>query len=349
MNKLAVTALNWNFLACRSLMAIGMAIALSSPLAAAEDAAPAAAIALPPLTQALASFGAATTGETIYVFGGHIGQAHDHNTSTQTGNFWKLNLQAPKQWEALPSSTPMQGLALVAAGGKIVRIGGMQAKNAKDEEEDLHSSTEVSLFDPQAGTWSAGVPLPEGRSSHDAVAVGSKIYVVGGWNLQGLAKDSAWHEKALVIDVAADKPEWKELSTQPFVRRALSVAHANNKLYVVGGINKEGKLSKQVDILDLASGKWSVGPEIPGEDRNGFGIAAMALNDQVLISGMNGTVYRLSADGQSWQAASKLTLGRFFHRLLPWGNKQLIAVGGAAFQKPHLTETEVLTPSLTAE
>ena len=28
-------------------------------------------------------------------------------------------------------------------------------------------------------------PLPEARSSHDAVVIGDKLYVVGGWTLSG--------------------------------------------------------------------------------------------------------------------------------------------------------------------
>jgi hypothetical protein len=50
-------------------------------------------------------------------------------------------------------------------------------------------------------------PLSSPRSTHDAVVVGSKIYVVGGWSLPGGGSENAeFLDTALVFDLAQVDP-----------------------------------------------------------------------------------------------------------------------------------------------
>ena len=50
--------------------------------------------------------------------------------------------------------TPLQGLPLVAHGGRIYRVGGLNARNAtKKDKEDLHSTSDFAGFDPASGKW----------------------------------------------------------------------------------------------------------------------------------------------------------------------------------------------------
>lgn len=325
---------------------VAFSVAVMIPFSAeAEDKA---AGQLPALPQALASFGAAATDTAIYVYGGHIGEAHAHSTKNQTGAFLRLDHSKPERWETLPAGTPLQGLPLVAYQGQIYRIGGMSAKNEPEaEDEDLYSLAEVARFDVKDGKWHDFPALPAGRSSHDAVVCGDQLFVAGGWQLRGKSDDAKWHTDVLVLNLAAAEPKWEVFAEQPFQRRALSIACAPGKLYVVGGINTDGKLSRDVDVLELATKTWSKGPTIPGEDRNGFGIAAFGSAEGLVISGMNGTVYRLSADGAAWDATAKLESPRFFHRVLPLGPNRYVAVGGASFKQGHITalETFALTQS----
>ncbi len=83
-----------------------------------------------------------------------------------------LDLNHPeKPWEKLSESTRLQGLALVAYNGKVIRVGGFTATNAAGEEHVLKSSDEVVAYDIASGTWEALPSLPEARSSHDAILV----------------------------------------------------------------------------------------------------------------------------------------------------------------------------------
>jgi hypothetical protein len=240
--------------------------------------------------------------------------------------------------------TALQGLPLVAHGGQLYRIGGMQAANPPGETEELSSVDEVARFDPSTMTWTTLPRLPAGRSSHDAVVVGDKIYVVGGWQLT--SEGSEWHETALVLDLTAKPLEWSEFDA-PFQRRALAAGTRDGKVYVLCGMDDFNDIDRSVDVFDPAAGKWSQGPDLPGEAMEGFGVSAWQIANQMFISGAGGVLYRLNAAGDGWDEVCKLTEGRFFHRLLPLDGEQLLAVGGAS-QRGHLTNIERLEAILPA-
>lgn len=289
--------------------------------------------------QARASFGAASTAESAYIYGGHTGVPHSHSTDDQSGEFYRLDFAKPDQWHALPAGQKLQGLALVSVNDCLYRIGGMHAKNDDPDEPNLISVDSVEKFDPASGKWEPFVSLPQGRSSHDAVVVGSKIYVLGGWELRG-DQEAIWHKQSLVIDVTAEDPKWTALPEQPFVRRALAVAAAGGKLYALGGITSEGKTSRQVNVFDIASETWSEAPGLPGKDLHGFGVSSFGLQGKVFVCGMSGVVYSLQPNADTWQEAGKLENGRFFHRLIPKNDNELLIIAGAIFGSGHTASVE---------
>ena len=294
------------------------------------------------LPEELTSFGAAVLGQTVYVYGGHTGDAHSYSTVEQSDRFWALDLSdVNNDWVKLPSGPRLQGLALVAVGGKLVRLGGFTAMNEKGEEHDLRSQTLVAAFDPSLKVWSELPELPEPRSSFDAVAVGDVIYVAGGWSMQG-GEETVWHRSAWSMDLSDANPTWKALPEPPFQRRALSLAAAGDKLFVIGGMQKSGGPTTRVDVYDLQSKTWSIGPAIPGKGMSGFGTAAFSLGDKLYVSAMDGFVHRLSRDGNGWQTIAKQDPSRFFHRMVPIARGEMMLIGGANMQIGKFTDLEVL-------
>jgi len=295
--------------------------------------------AVPPLPEPLSSFGAAVVDGWLYVYGGHIGTEHDHSAANLSNHFRRIRIEAGSEWEELPMQTPLQGLAVVAHDGKLYRIGGMNARNETvEEEEDLHSTDEFAAFDPASGKWSALAPLPRPRSSHNAVVIGDRLYVVGGWTLGGEA-DRTWQTDALVFDFDDPAAGWQTLAEQPFARRALAASHWKGKLVALGGLDEEGEVSQRVDMFDPQSGEWSEGPKLPGDGRGGFGISAWNLDGRLYFSGLPGILYRLSEDGSEWEEAARLAKPRFFHQLVPAGDGGLLAVGGAS-SEGHIADIE---------
>src|SRR6185312_1219303 len=141
---------------------------------------------LPPLPEPVASFGAVVADGWLYVYGGHTGEEHEHSAANLSAHFRRIQLDGGEEWQDLPMQTHLQGLPLVAHGGKIYRVGGLNNRNAtKKDAADPHSTDEFAEYDPVTNKWSALTPLPAARSSHNAAVIGDRLYVVGGWKLDG--------------------------------------------------------------------------------------------------------------------------------------------------------------------
>lgn len=289
------------------------------------------------------SFGGAVLQGDLYIYGGHSGSAHSYSREEQGDTLWRLSLSEGGEWTPLAKGPALQGLALVAQGGKLYRLGGFTAKNAEGEKHDLWSQDSVACYDPQANQWQDLPALPEPRSSFDATVLGEAIYVVGGWQLRG-EEESVWHPTAWKLDLSRDERKWEPLPSPPFRRRALAVAACQGKLYVIGGMQPEGGPTRRVDVFDPRTGVWTQGPEILGEQPlAGFGAAACELGGRLYVSTSEGKLQRLSTDGATWELVRDLPTGRFFHRMLPAGENRLVIVGGANMGSGKFAAVELVT------
>jgi N-acetylneuraminic acid mutarotase len=303
--------------------------------------------AYPALPEPISSFGGAVCDGYLYVYSGHTGGEHEHSRDNLSKKFLRIKLDGGSEWEELPMETPLQGLPLVAHGGKLYRVGGLNAKNADGEDEDLHSVAEFSCFDPATKKWTALAPLPEARSSHDAVVIGDKLYVVGGWTLDGDRKGT-WLDTAWSFDLTNPQGKWEAITKPNFRRRALAAAQWNGKLVALGGMDEDVNISRQVSLLDPATGEWTELAELPGEDMDGFGAAAWNLDGKLFASGTQESLYRLADDGKSWEAVLELKQPRFFHRLLPASDATLLSIAGASFDG-HLANIEEVSVAADAK
>ncbi len=285
---------------------------------------------LPDLPEELTSFGAAIAGDKVYVYGGHTGSAHSYSIDEQSDRFWCLDLgDTANGWQKLSSGPSLQGLALVAMGDRVIRIGGFTAMNKAGEDHDLQSQSSVAVYDPASQAWSDLPSLPEARSSLDAAVLGNKVYVFGGWNLRGDSDESQWHSTAWSLDLSDASAKWQPLASPTFQRRAISVAALDGKLFVIGGMQADGGPTTKVDVYDPASDSWTVGHPIPGSGMSGFGSSAFATGGHLYVSTMDGFVHGLADDQKLWTTIAKADPARFFHRMLPTDDSHLLMIGGA--------------------
>jgi len=278
----------------------------------------------------ITSFGAAMAGDWLYVYSGHTGRPHRYSKDDYDMAFRRINLAkgAAGEWESLPFGPPRQGLAFVEHNGMLVRIGGLVAHNAKGEPPKLISNADVERFDPKTKQWSTLTPMPEPRSSHEAVVMGNHLYVVGGWHMTG--DDEHWHRTALVADLTKQPIKWKKIE-QPFRRRAVAAAELDGKVLVIGGFTPASKVSARTNVYDPQTGKWTRHHDVPTEYQfKMFGSAAFRLRDQVYANGGDGIIYVLSKPDAPWtKLETKLDHPRFFHRMVPWGDDRLVFIAGA--------------------
>jgi hypothetical protein len=294
----------------------------------------------PTISEGVTSFGGAVANDFLYLYGGHTGRAHEYYSEAQANTLWRLDLNNPKSWESMGDGPGLQGLAMVACAGKLYRIGGFTAKNQDGQDQDLWSQAAVACFNPTSGQWTDLPSLPEPRSSFDAAVMDNKIYVVGGWTMHG--GQTTWLNTAHVLDLSQEPLKWQTLPAPPFERRALSVAAYDGKVYAIGGMQRVGGPTTRVDVFDVASQTWSRGPDLQGEGMDGFGSSAFAIGTGLFVTTYSGSLQRLAGDGKSWQPLTVLERDRFFHRLLPLSNNELLVIGGASMSAGKFTEVEVI-------
>lgn len=296
---------------------------------------------LPSIPESVTSFGAVTSEGFLYIYGGHKGKRHEYSAEMVSGSFHRLKLNGGGGWERLPSSAPGQGLPLVEHDGFIYRTGGMAAKNPANAKRQLYSTSNFERFNPDQNRWEKMPALPEPRSSHDAVVVENKLYIVGGWNLSGEGGKTEWHSTALVIDLTKPEKGWAEFP-QPFQRRALAVAALGSKLFCIGGMDSDSESTLAVDVYDTGTKLWSKGPELPSGKHKGFSCSAISQNGRIYASAFKGDLLRLSQDHTSWEAIGILQHRRMSHRLVRAGATRLIALGGedGSEKRPEL---EIIT------
>jgi len=307
-------------------LSIAFGLLFTASLQGAEPT-PAKAPEFPALPKAVSSLGAIACDGYLYVYGGHSGKTHSYDTATVLGTFHRVKLDGGTKWEELPGGPKSQGLNLATHGGKVYRVGGMQPRNAPGAAADNHSLTESARYDPKTKKWEDLPALPAGRSSHDVAVAGDKLVVVGGWHMKGKDLNSVWHDTALVMDLTSKTLEWKAVS-QPFKRRALTATAVGNKVYVLGGLGAEGG-DKRVDILDVATGKWSEGPALPGTDRVAFSPAAATVKGRLVVNTSAGPVFRLTEAGTAWEKVGEAVTKRMVARVVPLSDDTVILVGGA--------------------
>ncbi len=302
-------------------------------------------LSLPEFPATVTSFGAAVSDGFLYVYGGNMGAAHGYSVEGQNNIFRRVKLHSGSEWESLGEVPRRQGLALVAHNSKVYRIGGFEARNAAGEDEILVSTPDFEVFDPTTSTWTALEPLPEPRSSFDAVVAGDILYVVGGWALSEGDDDSRWHETAWQMDLSQDKAVWKPLPAPPATRRAHALAELNGKIYMIGGMDEDGDPTTSAFVYDTTAGQWSEAPELPGEPMDGFGSSAFNTGGRIIVSTFSGQVLQLSEDGTAWEQLPKLETGRFFHRLVAIDQTRFAILGGTSGASK---ETSVLVIDRTA-
>ena len=127
-----------------------------------------------------------------------------------------------------------------------------------------------------------------------------------------------------------------------FQRRAVSVAAHAGKLYVLGGMQAVGGPTTKANVYDPANDQWAEAPALPGKGMSGFGSSAFECGGKLYVSVLDGFVHCLNEDGQGWTTVAKAKTARFFHRMLPVDETQLLMLGGANMQVGKFTEIDAI-------
>lgn len=127
-----------------------------------------------------------------------------------------------------------------ALGGKLYLVAGEDAGGQRSQ---------LRIFDPASGSWSAGPNLPGPAVENPAVAAyAGKLYVFGG----STASFSGAVRNAAAFDPASNS--WQTLPQMSQARGGATAQAIDGRLYVAGGLGPDGASLSGVEAFDPAAG-----------------------------------------------------------------------------------------------
>lgn len=177
-------------------------------------------------------------------------------------------------WSVLPP-VPEERTEVTAAqiDGDVYVIGGY----APDPAGTALGSRRVDVFDRDAGTWSRSPDLPIGLHHSAAVALGSRLIVVGGYTTGGFVPTpTTW-----VLDTAAAQPAWAPFVPLPEPRGAHVAVTDGERIWVAGGVGPTGLLGAAY-VLEDGAPMWTPVAPMPGPREH---LAGAYLDGVVYIAG----------------------------------------------------------------
>ena len=232
------------------------------------------------------------------------------------------------RWRLLPPLPVPHDELRAATVGSLIYIGsGLEERRPG---APLTSTDIFIVFDPQQSTYRRLPPLPR-RVDHPAlVGVRGGLYLIGGY-----------HDGQPISEAFRYSPrtgEWTKLAPLPTARGAPTAAAIGGQIYVVGGstvyhTNASANVSATdtVEIYDVATGRWSRGPDMPTA-RHHAGAAVVGGRLYVVGGRRPGALSlevaeRFDPRTNRWEKLPSLPLGAGGLAVVAAGNR-VVALGG---------------------
>ena len=140
-------------------------------------------------------------------------------------------------------------------------------------------------------SWSARAPIPVRHAQGRAAAVGTRIYVPGGFNSVDFAGPLA---NMQIYDTTTDS--WSQGAPLPAARSGVATAAFNGRVYVIGGYNPVGTGHPSVQIYDPVTNDYTTGAPMPAGQGN---LPGVLLAGEIYVVGGGtapGALLRLQPD-----------------------------------------------------
>lgn len=186
------------------------------------------------------SFGAIEHQGKIYIVGGHQGAEHTYPPESFTGRVTVYDIKK-KEWKNLsPRIHACHGFQLSAQGNYLYAFGGFAYEASTSPK--WKSLDVVERYNIKLDKWEVVSQMPRKRSSNIAATIGSKVYLIGGWDSTPKYEDDVngtFHDEIDVYDMSTNS--FKTLKQKlPLKRRAFSSFVKDQRIYLVGGISEGG-------------------------------------------------------------------------------------------------------------
>lgn len=198
----------------------------------------------------------AVLGDRVYVVGGltAIGVTADVEEYDPATDRWRVR-------SPLPQAIHHPGAA--ALGGRLYVMGGFVVQGFSI----WHAINAVYEYDPGADRWRPRASMPTARGALAAVAMGDKIYAVGG---------TAGRDTGAMEAYDPVRDAWTRLRAMPTPRNHLAAVTADGRIIVFGGrVGEPAHNVGAVESYDPRTDTWQSRAPLPTA-RSGIGAAVVA-------------------------------------------------------------------------
>ena len=205
---------------------------------------------LAPLPVHHAAHSAVLLGGNVYVGGGYEGTSDNDRQYCYRLDVYNLTTN---QWSSSPITTPYGFYAMTVLDDKLVTAGGL----TKDDE------VVKKVLVLNAGQWDNYSEMPTARFCETAVGYHSMLIVIGG----GIRVEGEWVRVSTTELLDTTNGCWYTCNNLPSPHQQLKFAIMNDKLYLLGGFDKDLNPSPQVftslDTLSTHQLNWQSAPNTP--------------------------------------------------------------------------------------
>ncbi|TDE86182.1 NPCBM/NEW2 domain-containing protein [Deinococcus sp. S9] len=193
----------------------------------------------------------AVDGQTVYVAGGFVG---DH-PGPQTNHVWKYDT-VRNTWSPAPSLPGARGGgALVRVGRELHFFGGTEREPGNTQLYRRDSADHWVLNLDGGRSWTSAAPLPNPRNHMAGVALGGRIYAIGG---QHLGDEQNGNQRSVeMYDPATDTWTPRADLPRPLGHTSASTVVWNGRIVVVGGVTQRSAEVANIVEYDPNTNAWT--------------------------------------------------------------------------------------------
>jgi N-acetylneuraminic acid mutarotase len=235
--------------------------------------------------------------DTLYLIGGNAAVFAPGGKREHPARVEAYNLATDTWTQKKPVPFFADHMTAATVNGKIYVFGGTGGVRQEDPDGTLDLAWE---YDPAADSWKQIAKLPSKRTAGSAIAVGGKIYFIGG-STDITAPDGKTLTAGLVVgtnesyDPATNR--WESHKPMPTPRNHAAIGVVRGKIYLIGGRiganNIAGFVASNTDVVeeyDPATDTWRALNRMP-TPRSGHGWATY--NNRIYVVGGEGRDYHV--------------------------------------------------------
>lgn len=197
-----------------------------------------------PMTAPRWNQAAVAVGASVYMIGGEC-TSNECPTQGYLSSCEVYSMESDT-WNAIaPMATTRSYPAAAVVGTRIFVTGGLFCGNSCG---GVSVASSVEVYDTTSGTWTAMADMSSDRAYHAAVAVGTRIYVMGGQdNNDNVLRSAEVYDTETSV--------WGRIQPMGTARYQVAAAAIRTRIYVAGG--SDGPVFASAEMYDTDSGVWS--------------------------------------------------------------------------------------------